>query len=811
MIDIINDRYEIRDFQKLTASGKIFDAYDLKLNRQVIVKIIEIKNDNVIKRFKRFIKNSGQLIHPSIITVLDYGVEPTFCYSVHEHIHTQSCEFTLDKIAVLNTKDKLNIMMNILVAVNFAHSINIQHHNLYFDSIYLFEDMSIKIDNFDLRRFLLKETLYSELGIETQTPPIIPPELFYGKKSSHALSDIFQLGAIAYAMFCEIFPFGEALNESNIHHNRKSNFYDPKKFSTIPEYWQELITQSLQTTIADRPQSISAILKDLETIQQENVEDNETIEHLPKSRSYQLIIQDDQTHIIVNPNSTDIDLVEIETKLLSENIYNYDIHKIEEAIKLPPGKLYPVGEILKKCDPDQFEGMEIEITADAMEAYVRIPKDIEITTTELLFYLKKNGIRHGLIHRNINRAANISSYQAQLIAVGTPPVTGQDAYLINFFELENVQKPKESENGSVDFKETHFVQEVMQDDILCIKVPATEGTPGTDVYQTSIDSISGKDMKLPSGKNTYISGDGLKLKSTMEGQFNVIRNNIEIKETIIIQGDVDYAVGNINYHGDVTIRGDVLPEFSVTAVGNIIISGVVEGANITSQKGSIKISSGIFGKERCTISALQSIKADFVQDAKITSECDVNITNYVMNSHINAGRYFRCHKGIGSVYGSTIEASRTIDLNIAGAIPSVKTFFTIKPHNRSAIKHDINRLMENLENIYSSQELAKKHLKKVILKYGSIEDALMDNEYKLLTEKLKRLGILKLLTEEKLKLSRDNFEYCTDSANYSISIRRMLHNDVIFKIGNNVYRTDKDYEGKLIVTSKNNKLTLQAR
>lgn len=808
MLTIINDRYEIGTFQKYDASGKIYDAYDKKLDRKVIIKIVDTINSNITDRFIRFIKNSGQLIHPSILTVLDFGIEDNFCYSVHEYINTTISQFSLNKAAILDTKNKLDIVTNILDCINFAHSMNIQHHNLYFDSIYLIDESNIKIDNFDLRRFPLKDCLYSELGIETKTQPIIPPELFYGKPANHTLSDIFQIGAISYALFCEIYPFGDKINENSIKNNRNSNFYDPKKFSTIPEKWCKIINTCMQKDPADRPQTIDKILAEKNLILQNDTESNN---NLPSSRAYQFSIKNDTTHITINPNNSNINIEELETKLINENIYNYDIKKIKEAIILPHGIPHPIGDALKKCNPDNFTDITIEITANANEAYINIPKQIKISEIELEFYLKKNGLRFGITKENLAKSISSTEHESILIAKGTSPISGKDAYLINYFEDINPQKPKFSANGSANFKETHFIQEVKQEDIICIKVPATEGINGRDIYNKLIKATPGKDIKLPAGKNTFISGDGLKLQATIEGQINFSGTKVDIKEAIIILGDVDYSVGNINYQGDVSIRGDVLPDFSVTAMGNITINGVVEGANITSQKGSIKIVSGIFGKEKSIIKALKSIKADFVQDAEIYSECDVNITNYVMNSKIYSGRYFRCHKGIGSVHGSTIEASRTIDINIGGTSPSVKSFFTIKQIHKNMIKNEINMLLENINNIMASQKLTKQQLKKVILKCGSIEDAIINNEYKLFMEKLKNLETLKQLTQEKLHLANDNFEYCTGIANYSISVRRHLYGDVIFKIKNSIYKTDREFEGKVIISLHNNELKIKSR
>jgi len=122
------------------------------------------------------------------------------------------------------------------------------------------------------------------------------------------------------------------------------------------------------------------------------------------------------------------------------------------------------------------------------------------------------------------------------------------------------------------------IQEVNKGDTLVLKIPFTKGIDGFDVFGHIIKATPGRDIKLPTGKNTVLSADGLKLLADKDGVISFSDSNVDILDIITIDGNVDFSTGNISHKGDVFIKGDVLPDFKVIAGGDIKIGGVVEGA-----------------------------------------------------------------------------------------------------------------------------------------------------------------------------------------------------------------------------------------
>jgi len=775
-----SDRYIAENFLGESPAGKYFTGEDKKFNRKVLIKIIENPNEDIEKRFNRLTRLSGQLIHPNILTTIDYFKTDDRLVSVHEFIDPNHTMLDLKKISLLSMREKLKIAINLADAIDFCHKIGFFHNNILMDSIYLNDNINIKIDHCGLKRVVKNDTLYSELGIESKTPLFYPPE-YFKKSYDHYPVDIFQYGCLLYALFVEIYPFGDEISEDNIRKVKNLEYFDPSCFGDVNKNIINIIKTCLNKNPDERFKNFTDILFELK-----NVENEKKITHT----GYSFKIKDNKTFMIV-PKGCKADIDEIEKKLISQNIYNYDINKIKYAILYSNGQEIEIGDNFKKIDTTLFENTEIEINKDGTKAFFIKKRCLVLTPEEIIFILKKNGIRHGIIYENIQKILDTKPEQSILIAEATLPEDGLDSYFVYFFEKDNLLKPT-IENDIADFKNILLFQEVKKNEILCLKIPFTLGKDGKDVFGRPIKAKPGRDFKLPAGKNTYISSDGCKLMSTIDGLIDYKNSKINVKEVIIIQGDVDYSTGNIKYHGDVIVKGDILPDFSVKAGGDIKIFGVVEGGYIESEKGSILVKSGIFGKEKSEIIAFKDIDAEFIQDCKVIAGQDVNVKNYVRNSSINCGRSFICTKGIGQVDGSIISARRFILINIAGTKPYVKTHLIINRLDKFKLKSERNELLEKLKTVENSIIAVKNNLKNLIIKHGDIEDLLMNSEYKLLSEKLKLLEDLSHSINEKLKINEDNIEYVNSHNNEFIGIKKAIYPDVILRIGNLSFKNEEE-------------------
>ncbi len=91
-VEVLSDRYELH--RKLARGGMadVWLARDRVLDRPVAVKIMfaEFATDQLfVERFRREAKSAGNLNHPNIVGVYDWGEQGGTYYSVMEYINGQ--------------------------------------------------------------------------------------------------------------------------------------------------------------------------------------------------------------------------------------------------------------------------------------------------------------------------------------------------------------------------------------------------------------------------------------------------------------------------------------------------------------------------------------------------------------------------------------------------------------------------------------------------------------------------------------------------------------------------------------------------
>lgn len=60
----------------------------------------------------------------------------------------------------------------------------------------------------------------------------------------------------------------------------------------------------------------------------------------------------------------------------------------------------------------------------------------------------------------------------------------------------------------------------------------------------------------------------------------ILENDKIFVSNVLELVNVDNSTGDIDYEGDVVVKGNVLAGFTVKATGDITVSGIVEGATV---------------------------------------------------------------------------------------------------------------------------------------------------------------------------------------------------------------------------------------
>ncbi|MFS0727867.1 DUF342 domain-containing protein [Paenibacillus sp. 1P07SE] len=345
--------------------------------------------------------------------------------------------------------------------------------------------------------------------------------------------------------------------------------------------------------------------------------------------------------------------------------------------------------------------MAVEVSQDKLSAFLhihRLDDGFVCTFQELEQWLKSHHIVHGI---DVTMIAQIAKSPADfqgrkcLVAAGEPPRDGEDGLIQFTYDMEHQHaKPKEQEDGKVDFREVNQLRNVNRGQLIARKTPATAASPGKAVTGEMLFGRDGKAARFKIGKNVVLGPDEMSLYAAIEGMVTrTERDKINVFPVYEVNGDVDYKIGNIDFVGTVVIRGNVLSGFRVRASGDIRVIGGVEGADLESE-GSIEITGGILAGNKGSVRAGRNVKMAFVQDGNVIAGEDVLVSQSIMHSQIRAGRHIICSGAKALLVGGLAQAGERVSARTIGNTMSTAT--VIEVGVRPELRQQLTELRQQL-------------------------------------------------------------------------------------------------------------------
>ena len=142
--EVIDEKYRIIKLIGLGGMGAVYLAVHEGTGRLVALKVItpELMSDElVVERFKREARATGQLRHPHVVNVTDFGFaaagDDKLAYLVMEHLVGQTLAELLDCAGRLPLALAVEILQQTCAAVEEAHRLGIIHRDLKPENIWL--------------------------------------------------------------------------------------------------------------------------------------------------------------------------------------------------------------------------------------------------------------------------------------------------------------------------------------------------------------------------------------------------------------------------------------------------------------------------------------------------------------------------------------------------------------------------------------------------------------------------------------------------------------------------------------------------
>jgi len=250
--------------------GEVYLAEHRLLERPCAIKLIKpdrAGNPQVLARFEREIRMTARLSHWNTVEIFDCGrTEDGTLYYVMEYLPGLSLEDLLEQYGPQPPERVVHVLRQICHALREAHGIGLIHRDIKPANIIVAQRGGLhdvaKLLDFGLVK-PVDETPSDRVtrdGVISGTPLFMSPEQAVGRDDLDARSDIYSLGAVAYAMISGRPPFGGTNPLEVMFAHARDEVAPPSRHcADVPEDLERVILRCLAKKPEDRFQNMDAL------------------------------------------------------------------------------------------------------------------------------------------------------------------------------------------------------------------------------------------------------------------------------------------------------------------------------------------------------------------------------------------------------------------------------------------------------------------------------------------------------------------------------------------------------------------------
>ena len=205
---ILGGRYRLVELLGQGGMATIFRAEDLQLGREVAIKLLRpeyLRDPDFSSRFRQEAQNAASLSHPNVVTVYDYGEDPSGPFIVMEFVDGEDLATILRRNGALPPTQAARIAAGVARALAASHSRGIVHRDVKPGNVLIGRDGRVKVVDFGIAR-AIAEAQMTLPGTTLGSVHYFSPEQARGEPATNE-SDIFSLGIVLYEMLTGTRPW----------------------------------------------------------------------------------------------------------------------------------------------------------------------------------------------------------------------------------------------------------------------------------------------------------------------------------------------------------------------------------------------------------------------------------------------------------------------------------------------------------------------------------------------------------------------------------------------------------------------------
>ena len=263
----LGNRYEIKELIGRGGTADTYRAQDKLLEREVAIKVLIDRSDDINNRFLREAQAMAKLNHPNIVQVFDVGQESGISYIVMELVRGK----TLRDLegGSLSYRQALTFLIEILEALAYAHDAGTIHRDIKPSNVMTDEEgKHVKVMDFGLARRTSDMTQTTRTGQIVGTIGYLAPERFLSKPAD-VRSDLYSVGVVMYEIFTGTVPFRNDKDDlvATIFSHVHDQPTPPHEINrNIPEPLERVIMRAIDKDPAKRYQTARDFVNDLQVL-----------------------------------------------------------------------------------------------------------------------------------------------------------------------------------------------------------------------------------------------------------------------------------------------------------------------------------------------------------------------------------------------------------------------------------------------------------------------------------------------------------------------------------------------------------------
>ena len=264
---VLGNRFEITAILGKGGMGIVYRARDLRLQRDVALKVIRpelLQQPEIGERFRREILLASKITHKNILRIHDLGESDGISYISMAYVDGETLSERLERDGPMAPDEAAALSIQLCRALQAAHDAGVVHRDLKPQNVLIDQDGTAYIADFGISRSLESGDTMTQHGAVLGTLHYMAPEQARGETPDHR-ADIYSLGMVMYRMLVGKLPFDQGSSITGMLRRVQEDVPEIRtERRDVPPWLSAIIARALSRDLDARYQSALEMRRDLE-------------------------------------------------------------------------------------------------------------------------------------------------------------------------------------------------------------------------------------------------------------------------------------------------------------------------------------------------------------------------------------------------------------------------------------------------------------------------------------------------------------------------------------------------------------------